>query len=204
MLKLGFSPYENRDRRGPCRFCPERDSCAQRWQQEGHEVVDFGTRFAGILRLSRISPRRWRATWPRAAPTAASWSAPPASAWPSPPTKSRACARRSARSADEVRLTREHNDANVLTLGAKYLDEDRARTPGGRLSRHRIRRRPARAAGGEDRGHGAGRTAAAGSPRRYAIMNAAGTDGAAPGRSRSRSLRGHPAARWSGSTRDSS
>jgi ribose 5-phosphate isomerase B len=31
-----------------------------------------------------------------------------------------------AESEDEVRLTREHNDANVLTLGAKYLDEDRA------------------------------------------------------------------------------
>ena len=27
---------------------------------------------------------------------------------------------------DEVRLTREHNDANVLTLGARYLDENRA------------------------------------------------------------------------------
>jgi ribose 5-phosphate isomerase B len=27
---------------------------------------------------------------------------------------------------DEVKLTREHNDANVLTLGAKYLDESRA------------------------------------------------------------------------------
>jgi ribose 5-phosphate isomerase B len=27
---------------------------------------------------------------------------------------------------DEVRLTREHNDANVLTLGARYLDEDGA------------------------------------------------------------------------------
>jgi len=31
-----------------------------------------------------------------------------------------------ARAEDEVRLTREHNDANVLTLGAKYLDEERA------------------------------------------------------------------------------
>ena len=31
-----------------------------------------------------------------------------------------------AQSEDEVRMTREHNDANVLTLGAKYLDEDRA------------------------------------------------------------------------------
>src|SRR5215475_2034644 len=31
-----------------------------------------------------------------------------------------------AQSEDEVHLTREHNDANVLTLGAKYLDEGRA------------------------------------------------------------------------------
>jgi ribose 5-phosphate isomerase B len=31
-----------------------------------------------------------------------------------------------AQSEDEVRLTREHNDANVLTLGAKYLGEERA------------------------------------------------------------------------------
>ncbi len=31
-----------------------------------------------------------------------------------------------AQSDDEVKFTREHNDANVLTLGAKYLDEDRA------------------------------------------------------------------------------
>jgi len=33
-----------------------------------------------------------------------------------------------AESEDEVRLTREHNDANVLTLGARYLDEARAGT----------------------------------------------------------------------------
>lgn len=31
-----------------------------------------------------------------------------------------------AQSEDEVRLTREHNDANVLTLGARYLDESHA------------------------------------------------------------------------------
>jgi ribose 5-phosphate isomerase B len=30
-------------------------------------------------------------------------------------------------SEDEVRLTREHNDANVLTLGARYFDEAQAR-----------------------------------------------------------------------------
>ena len=31
-----------------------------------------------------------------------------------------------AQSEDEVRMTREHNDANVLTIGAKYLDEAHA------------------------------------------------------------------------------
>jgi ribose 5-phosphate isomerase B len=31
-----------------------------------------------------------------------------------------------AQSEDEVKFTREHNDANVLTLGARYVDENRA------------------------------------------------------------------------------
>jgi ribose 5-phosphate isomerase B len=31
-----------------------------------------------------------------------------------------------AQNADEVHLTREHNDANVLTIGARYLDEEQA------------------------------------------------------------------------------
>jgi ribose 5-phosphate isomerase B len=31
-----------------------------------------------------------------------------------------------AESDEEVRLTREHNDANILTLGAKFIDEERA------------------------------------------------------------------------------
>ena len=31
-----------------------------------------------------------------------------------------------AQSTDEVHLTREHNDANVLTIGARYVDEEHA------------------------------------------------------------------------------
>jgi ribose 5-phosphate isomerase B len=31
-----------------------------------------------------------------------------------------------AQNADEVHFTREHNDANVLTLGARYVDEEQA------------------------------------------------------------------------------
>jgi len=31
-----------------------------------------------------------------------------------------------AQSEDEVRMTREHNDANVLTIGAKYMDQGQA------------------------------------------------------------------------------
>lgn len=97
----------------------------QRLAAEGHEVVDFGTSstescdypdFAqsasrdvaqgrsdrGILVCSTgigMAMAANKVTGVRAAP---------------------------AESEDEVRLTREHNDANVLTLGARYLDEDRA------------------------------------------------------------------------------
>jgi ribose 5-phosphate isomerase B len=97
----------------------------QRLAQEGHEVIDFGTAssescdypdFAqqvgrevgqgrsdrGILVCSTgigMAMAANKMTGVRAAP---------------------------AQSEDEVRLTREHNDANVLTLGARYLDEERA------------------------------------------------------------------------------
>ena len=62
-----------------------------------------------------------------------------------------------AQSEDEVRLTREHNDANVLTLGARYLDEDRALDSDPRLSEYPVRRRTARPPGGQNRANRARR-----------------------------------------------
>jgi len=97
----------------------------QKLAEEGHEVVDFGTSSAescdypdfaqqvarqvgdgrsdrGILVCSTgigMAMAANKVSGVRAAP---------------------------AQSEDEVRLTREHNDANVLTIGARYLDEERA------------------------------------------------------------------------------
>src|SRR3954454_9280604 len=102
-----------------------KEQLRQRLSAEGHEVVDFGTRSAescdypdyarevardvgegrserGILVCSTgigMAMAANKVAGVRAAP---------------------------AQCEDEVRLTREHNDANVLTLGARYLDEERA------------------------------------------------------------------------------
>jgi len=102
-----------------------KEKLRQRLTEEGHEVVDFGTGTAescdypdfaqpvarevalghsdrGILVCSTgigMAMAANKVAGVRAAP---------------------------AQSDDEVRLTREHNDANVLTLGARYLDEERA------------------------------------------------------------------------------
>lgn len=102
-----------------------KEQLRQRLAEEGHDVVDFGTNslescdypdFAvpvgrevaqghadrGILVCSTgigMAMAANKLTGVRAAP---------------------------AQSDDEVRFTREHNDANVLTLGAKYLAEPRA------------------------------------------------------------------------------
>src|ERR1019366_6610298 len=102
-----------------------KETLRQRLTREGHEVVDFGTASAescdypdfaqpvgrevaqgrsryGILVCSTgigMAMAANKVAGVRAAP---------------------------AQSEDEVRLTRDHNDANVLTLGARYLDEERA------------------------------------------------------------------------------
>jgi ribose 5-phosphate isomerase B len=102
-----------------------KEKLRQRLAREGHELIDFGANSAdscdypdfaqpvarevaegradrGILVCSTgigMSIAANKVTGVRAAP---------------------------AQSEDEVRLTRAHNDANVLTLGARYLDEPQA------------------------------------------------------------------------------
>src|SRR5215469_3067130 len=102
-----------------------KEKLRQRLAQDGHEVVDFGTASAdscdypdyaqpvardvagghadrGILVCSTgigMAMAANKVSGVRAAP---------------------------AVSDDEVKMTREHNDANVLTIGAKYLDEQQA------------------------------------------------------------------------------
>ena len=92
---------------------------------EGHEVVDFGTDSTESCDYPDFA-----SPWPR------SGAGPLRPRRPGLLHRNRhghrrqqsatACAPRPRESEDEVRLTREHNDANVLTLGAKYLDEAQA------------------------------------------------------------------------------
>src|SRR5438270_9552778 len=124
MLKSGFSPMKIAIAADHAGFALK-EMLRQKLADEGHEVVDFGAASAdscdypdfaqpvardvargrsdrGILVCSTgigMAMAANKVAGVRAAP---------------------------AQSEDEVRLTREHNDANVLTLGARYLNEDRA------------------------------------------------------------------------------
>ena len=80
------------------------------------ESVDYPDYAALVARVGRGSTRS----------SAASWSAAPASACPSRPTRSRACARPCARDLYTARMSREHNDANVLVLGGRLMGADMA------------------------------------------------------------------------------
>lgn len=92
---------------------------------QGHEVVDFGTTseescdypdFAGAVARAVAEGRSERGVLVCSTGIGMAIAANKVAGVRAAP----------AESEDEVRLTREHNDANVLTIGARYLDEPRA------------------------------------------------------------------------------
>jgi ribose 5-phosphate isomerase B len=96
-----------------------------RLAEEGHEVVDFGTHssescdypeFAERVAREVVEGRAERGILVCSTGIGMAIAA----------NKVRGVRAAPAESEDEVRLTREHNDANVLTLGARSIDEDRA------------------------------------------------------------------------------
>ena len=96
----------------------------QKLAEEGHEVVDFGTGSRGVVRLPGLRPvggrdvaqgRSDRGILVCSTGIGMAMAANKVDGVRAAP----------AQNDDEVQLTREHNDANVLTLGAKYLDEGR-------------------------------------------------------------------------------
>src|SRR5215831_17696151 len=124
MVKSSFSPYEDCDCRGPRRFALK-ETLRQRLADEGHEVVDFGPGsaescdypdFAQPVAREVANGRSDRGILVCSTGIGMAMAANKVAGVRAAP----------AQSEDEVRLTREHNDANVLTLGARYLDESRA------------------------------------------------------------------------------
>ena len=102
-----------------------KEQLRQRLAAEGHEVIDFGTRsadscdypdFAQQVAREVGAGRSDRGILVCSTGIGMAMAANKVSGVRAAP----------AQSEDEVRLTREHNDANVLTIGARYLDEDGA------------------------------------------------------------------------------
>ena len=92
----------------------------QTLQRLGHAVDDHGTHSEAPSTIRRSA---WRsgARSPMDGPIAASCSAAADRASRLPPTRCRVCARRSATICFTARLSREHNDANVLSMGGRIV-----------------------------------------------------------------------------------
>ena len=124
MVKSDFSPMKISIAADHAGF-GLKEKLRQRLAQEGHEVVDFGTTstdscdypdFAQSVARDVSEGRSDRGILVCSTGIGMAIAANKVAGVRAAP----------AESEDEVRLTREHNDANVLTLGAKYLDESRA------------------------------------------------------------------------------
>ena len=102
-----------------------KEKLRQRLAQDGHEVVDFGTEsdascdypdFAQPVGRDVAQGRSDRGILVCSTGIGMAMAANKIDGVRAAP----------AQNDDEVKFTREHNDANVLTLGAKYMDENRA------------------------------------------------------------------------------
>ena len=100
---------------------PSRKNCGRSWPSEGYEVVDFGTSsaescdypdFAQSVGREVAQGRSDRGILVCSTGIGMAMAANKVDGVRAAP----------AQNDDEVQLTREHNDANVLTLGAKYMD----------------------------------------------------------------------------------
>jgi len=102
-----------------------KDQLRQKLSEEGHEVMDYGTNsldscdypdFAQLVGRAVAAEQSDRGILVCSTGIGMAMAANKIDGVRAAP----------AQSDDEVRFTREHNDANVLTLGAKYMDASRA------------------------------------------------------------------------------
>lgn len=95
----------------------------QHLEKLGHQVEDFGTHTSDSCDYSDFAAPGGTSRGPGGAASGASSSVPPASGCPSPPTRSMES--RCALLSDlmSARLTRQHNDANMMALGAGVVGE---------------------------------------------------------------------------------
>ena len=141
MLKWPFLPHEDCDCSRTRRLLLK-EALRERLSAAGHEVADFGAFSTSPADYPdyafAVAERSLQAR-----PSGVFWCAPPALGCRSLLTKSRhpRCARK--RAEEGVQLTRAHNDANVIALGAKFLSTDEASASRGYLSNYQVRWRSA-------------------------------------------------------------
>ena len=133
--------HAHRHRRGSCRVRPQAGA--------GRLAARGGARCARPRHRQRraastipISATSWRARSATARPSAASRCADRASASRSRSTASPRAAARWSPNPIPRTLARQHNDANVLALGARLIGEDMAKACVDRFPDRRFRRRP--------------------------------------------------------------
>ena len=118
-------------------------------EQRGLEVLDLGTHDAGSVDYPDHRRCAGGSTGAGARRAAASWSAGPASASASRPIGIAHVRAALCHDVTTATLARQHNDANVLVLGARVVGLHVAADSLAGVPRHAVRGRPAPAAGGQ-------------------------------------------------------